>query len=560
MARTARNRIEESPVEQRRYKVGIYARLSVEGTERKNESIDTQIEIAKQFVSQHPEMSIYDIYIDLGATGTNFERAGFQRMLQDVRRRNVDCVIVKDLSRFGRNCVETGNYIQKIFPFMNVRFIAVTEGIDTFDPEHTPDEMTINLKNLVNEMYAKDIAEKVRATKTAQREKGSFLGSVAPYGYEYAWVDNKRILKVEPESAAIVKDIFNLRLEGFNMKQIVETLYKRKIHTPAYRLRTGHVYQQDGEKLESWSRGTVKSILTNISYIGNTICSYTNGTKYKNRELHDVDKEDIEVYQNTHEAIIPYDVFHQVSQSFEESAKYCNKKGFQRRHPIDEDIYQDVIICGDCGKKMTRSSHVKTLSSGDKIRWYGYRCEQTNRLDVKCPAKGISKYKLDELVLCALEQEFKLSAMRPKTVTEECKREAEKEIAILEKNVSKMNALILALNKRNSEIYLQYRMGAITVEEYQKQKQQLSNDLEESNKRIDAYHNEIRNVEKRTEDTCKYLRQLMSCKKKNVSLDRSTINMLIERIEIYAEHRVKIVFAFRMSDLLQKELITDEEK
>lgn len=560
MARTARNRIEESPVEQRRYKVGIYARLSVEGTDRKNESIDTQIEIGKQFVSQHPEMSIYDIYTDLGATGTNFERAGFQRMLQDVRRRNVDCVIVKDLSRFGRNCVETGNYIQKIFPFMNVRFIAVTEGIDTFDPEHTPDEMTINLKNLVNEMYAKDIAEKVRATKTAQRENGSFLGSVAPYGYEYAWVDNKRILKIEPESAAIVKDIFNLRLEGLNMKEIAEKLYERKIHTPICRLRTGHVYQQEGEKLVSWSRATVKCILTNVSYIGNTICSYTNGQKYKNRELHDVDKEDVEVYQRTHEAIISYDVFHQISQSFEKSKIYCNKKGFQKCHPIDEDIYQDVIVCGDCGKKMSRSSHIKTLSSGDKIRWYGYRCNNTDRIDINCPAKGISKNEIDELVLSALEQEFKLSAMRPKMLTTECKKGAEQEIAILEKEVNKTNSLILALNKRNSEIYLQYREGTITVEDYQKQKQQLSNDLEEYNKRIDAYRLEIHNIEKRTEDTCKYLRQLMSCKKKNISLDRITINMLIERIEIYAEHKVKIVFAFRMSDLLQKELITDEEK
>ena len=150
--------------------------------------------------------------------------------------------------------------------------------------------------------------------------------------------------------------------------------------------------------------------------------------------------------------------------------------------------------------------------------------------------------------------------MRPKMLTTECKKGAEQEIAILEKEVNKTNSLILALNKRNSEIYLQYRVGTITVEDYQKQKQQLSNDLEEYNKRMDAYRLEIHNIEKRTEDTCKYLRQLMFCKKKNVSLDRTTINMLIERIEIYAEHKVKIVFAFRMSDLLQKELITDEEK
>ena len=130
MARTSKKKKTEQMPLSRRFHVGVYARLSVEGTERKNESIDTQIAMAKQYLKEHPEMELYDCYTDLGRTGTNFKREGFERMMQDVRKKRIDCVVVKDLSRFGRNHIEAGNYIQKIFPFMGVRFIALADGID----------------------------------------------------------------------------------------------------------------------------------------------------------------------------------------------------------------------------------------------------------------------------------------------------------------------------------------------------------------------------------------------------------------------------------------------
>lgn len=185
--------------------VGIYARLSVDSTEQKNESIDTQIAIAKQYIKEHPEMELYDCYVDLGKTGSNFKREGFERMMWDVRKKHIDCVIVKDLSRFGRNYIETGNYIQKIFPFMKVRFIAITDGVDTFQTKLGADEITVNLKNLVNEMYVKDISEKVKSIKHISLEQGSYTGGIAPYGYCAKWVNEKNVFLYAQKQQRLLK-------------------------------------------------------------------------------------------------------------------------------------------------------------------------------------------------------------------------------------------------------------------------------------------------------------------------------------------------------------------
>ena len=176
MARTSKRNKEKAGLNvnvkpSKMYSVGIYARLSVDAKcmaceqARKNESIETQIEIAKAFVKSQSDMMIFDCYSDIGKTGTNFEREGFERMMRDVRTRKIDCIIVKDLSRFGRNHIETGNYIEKIFPFMGVRFIAVTDNFDSMNISGQNEALGVNLKNLVNEMYARDIALKVKSSR-----------------------------------------------------------------------------------------------------------------------------------------------------------------------------------------------------------------------------------------------------------------------------------------------------------------------------------------------------------------------------------------------------------
>ncbi len=551
MARTSKKKKTEQIPLSRRFHVGIYARLSVEGTERKNESIDMQVAMAKQYLKEHPEMVLYDCYTDLGRTGTNFKREGFERMLQDVRKKRIDCVIVKDLSRFGRNHIEAGNYIQKIFPFMGVRFIALTDRIDTFFMESGTDEMALNLKNLVNEMYVRDIAEKVKSSRRSSQEQGSYTGGIPPYGYRAEWADGKKCLFICPETSGIVKDIYEMYLSGKNMRQIAVELYERGIHRPGIYRKTGHVYWQEGEVLEQWTAGTVKLILTNPVYMGCLVQGTTCGKQYKIRDRHDVDSGDYCIQHGTHEPLVSEDVFFRVAAMFEKSAsKYCNRDGFSKKVPIEEDIYVGVLFCGDCGKQMARVANAKQLGSGDMVRHYGYYCPSSGRLDeLQCPAKSIGMGVLDKLIKTALRQEFSLSGLRPGRLVKELENQAEEQKRKIRHEIVLCGKQQESRKKRGSELYLKYHEGSLSLEEFQHMKKENEKSLHEAAERKEELQRGLDVMEGEIREKGKFLRNLMKCNERT-ELTKESIHTLINRIDVYADHRVKITFAFCMNELL----------
>lgn len=541
MARTSKKKMPGQTPPSRQFRVGIYARLSVDGSRTcnqawKNDSIDTQIALAKQYLDQHPEMELYDCYTDLGKTGTDFKREGFERMMQDVRKRRIDCVVVKDLSRFGRNHIETGNYIQKIFPFMGVRFIALADGIDTFRTESGDREMTVNLKNLVNEMYARDIAEKVRSSRRISQEQGSYTGGVPPYGYRAEWVSGKRRLVICPETSVIVREIYELFLSGKTVRQIAKVLYERGIHRPGSYRRAGHVYRQEGEILEEWSACTVRQILTNPVYTGCLV--HDNGTKY-----------------HTHEPVVSEEVFFRAASIFEkQAAKCCNKNGFSRKVPVEEDIYAGILFCGDCGKPMARVANVKQVSSGDRIRYYGYHCPSSRRADdLYCPAKGIGKGALDDLVKTALHRELALSKLRPGRLVKECERQGEEEQKQIRKEIIRCGRQQESAKKRGSEWYLKYRTGSLSLEEFGQWKKENEKSLREVSERGEELRDRLDGMERELKERGKFLRNLMSGNDK-AALTKEVIHTLVSRIDVYAGHRVKITFAFRMNELFTGEV------
>lgn len=282
MARTSKKRQALVPVKKEKiYSVGIYARLSVDGTDRKNESVDNQLEMCREFVRKHDDMEIFDCYSDLGKTGTNFQRDDFERLMADVRMRKVDCIVVKDLSRFGRNHLEMGNYLSKIFPFLGVRFIAVNDNFDNMDGD--PETLGVQLKNLVNELYAKDIAVKIRSSRVKQFERGSFSGCHPVYGYDVVKEGNRRVLVINEEAAVIVRELFDRFLRGEGYVEMIEWLYVEKIHRPSDYRRYGHVYQKDGEELHNWHKATLNQILNNCAYIGWLICEQKDGERVSGR-------------------------------------------------------------------------------------------------------------------------------------------------------------------------------------------------------------------------------------------------------------------------------------
>jgi len=536
------------------YNTGIYARLSSNNNNQKDESIETQIEIAKEYIKSHPELRLYDCYTDLGKTGTNFEREGFERLLQDMRAHKVNCIIVKDFSRFGRDYIETGNYIEKILPFLGVRFISVTDNYDSFAVGNETSKISMNIKNLINEMYAKDISRKVTAAITINQEKGSYTGGVAPYGYIVNKQGEIKVLHPEPESKEIVQDIFRMYDSGKSLKDIVISLYERKVHSPSGYHRYKHVCQGEGEELSQWYPATVKMLLTNPVYIGNLVQGRTCSKFREKVRKHDVEAGEWCIKENTHEALVSEEAFYRAAKRFaEQSEKFCKERGYAKTLPLEEDSFKGILFCGDCHKKMIRYSTVKTLASGDKVRNYNYFCNNSSRMDdIQCRAKHISKNRLLSILKEILRQEFTLQGISTKELvewnkqlTEQTKENILKEIKALGKELDKGNEFL-------SSQYLNYHKGTITKEEFLNKKNVHEEQQKYRTEKIEELRKHYSETDVVMKEKSKFLSSLIKWEKIEL-LEESLVQELIDRIDIYPNKQIEIRFQFNAHELLSIE-------
>ena len=243
MARKSRKNVVAEPTvlktADKVYRAALYARISVEN-ERKREAdtIGNQLQLLKDYVSEHADLTIFDIYSDDDITGTDFIRPEFSRMMNDLRDGKIDCIIVKDLSRLGRNFIESGEYIEMVFPFFGCRFIAVT---DRFDTKFQQADISVQLKNMANEMYAKDISKKICSTMRTIQEQGKFSGSRAPYGYKLDPADKHHLI-IDTETAPVVKELYEMLAEGNTVHYVATTMNDRGIPSPGRILYERHFY------------------------------------------------------------------------------------------------------------------------------------------------------------------------------------------------------------------------------------------------------------------------------------------------------------------------------
>lgn len=525
------------------YSVGIYARLSVDSHSAKNESIETQIEIAKAYMESRPDMVLYKSYSDLGKTGTDFQRSGFNCLMEDVRRRRVDCVIVKDFSRFGRNYIETGSYIQKIFPFLGVRFVAVTDGFDSVCPQ--TDDLGMELKNLANEMYARDIAVKVKSSRKIMREKGSYTGGLPPYGYRAERIDGIRRLVVDDTSADIVRKMYLQYEAGKNMKELTKWLYENRVHRPGEYQRFGHVYREEGEPLLEWSSGSVKRILTNPVYMGHLVQGCVCGKDAVLRRECSIISEEFRMKRITHEAIITDEQFFRAAERFEKQAVlYGNRNGFTNQAPKDDNIFDCLLFCGDCGKRMTIRSTVKQLSSGERKRRYTYICPNAYRIDgFACKKKSITKDALNRLVKAALYQQFAIFGIQQKWLTENYNRLVEERKKKLETELSKNRKMAERQKVSSSRLYLKYRAGEITKEAFLQGKEQNEKEIRRLADKREQLEQKKRSEELLSAEQNAFLQALVKCSDKT-EFNRELLTAFLHRIDIFQDNRIKIAFRF----------------
>lgn len=402
------------------YRVDAYVRLSVEDSGKSTpDGIENQKALVLDYIKNQPDMELHALYCDNGKTGVNFERPGFERLLEDLKKGSADCVVVKDLSRFGRNYIETGSYLEKVFPLLGVRFVAVTDHFDTLSAEYGEDSYTVPLKNLINHIYAKDISQKSGSALIAKQKKGEFLGTYAAYGYQKD-PENKKAILVDPETAPIVRDIFLWRSQGVSLAGIVRRLTELGIPSPSrYRYEKGIVKDKRYEA-SPWRVRTIKIMLESEVYLGHMVQGRVRESLFAGQKQKKLPRKEWTVVRNTHEAIIDSELFHKVQKIAVEAAKaYKGKARKPEQAPETENILKGLIYCGDCGTPLTRCKYVRINKRKEPKHhvWYSFRCPHHTIFPDQCSFTCIQEKDVVQAVFMVLQTQTSCAAHSLKTLS-----------------------------------------------------------------------------------------------------------------------------------------------
>lgn len=543
----------EIPKETRRYKAGIYARLSSDQDIKKNESVDVQIEIAKKFVEEFNSqktgevIDVAECYTDLGKTGSNFEREGFRRLLQDIRLGEINCVIVKDLSRFGRNYLEAGNYIEKIFPFLGVRFIAVADGFDTGREGNENKQMTAEIKNLVNDMYAKDFSKKAKLHLKQRREEGSYVGGPPPYGYKAEWNGKRRVLVPDENTEAIVRFIYEKFVETESYAAVANELNRRRINPPALYKKTKEVYHvPDDAGYKGWDKGSVERIVKSETYAGTLVQGRTSITARDEKNRIHKAEDDWVVTKDAHEPLVDRELYQKAA----EVRGKIRRRTTSHKHPasgcpIGENIFDSVLYCGVCGRKMTRNSYVKQYADGEKARLDGYFCLNGGQTKVPvCPdSNRISKNELLDLLLPLIRMEFAVFLNKPDSYIEYGEERITESIKKAERALRETEGKIRRSGEEESSIYMDYRSGKIPQKEYVAFKMKQEDRLADLRRRQEEQQKERKALDKLRGKYLSAVRALLKLKS-GKELTKDMTEAFISKIYVYPGKRIEVIFTF----------------
>jgi DNA invertase Pin-like site-specific DNA recombinase len=356
--------------------------------------------IIESYIKKNEDLEFVDFYIDDGYSGTTFDRLEYKRMLKDIVEGKVNTIIVKDLSRFGRNHIESDNYIENILPGYNVRFISIIDDVDSFKNPKSVSSIAVPLKNLMNDQYARDISEKVRSTLKIKQLNGEFIGVTAPYGYLKNPKDKHKFI-IDKEASYIVKKMFNMILLGKSRKEIAEYLNNKNVLTPSlYKLSKENINNEDLIRSKKWNAEIVNRILRNETYIGTLIQNIKTKPNYRTDKLIDVKKDEWIITENHHEQIISKDKFDEVQQILNRKTK-VNKND-------DIDLFSGYLKCSHCG------SGLVIKKSKNQIYYY---CSSYIK-DKSCLKYSINKKKLEQIVKDEIIKKINIEQLDRKVLNE----------------------------------------------------------------------------------------------------------------------------------------------
>lgn len=498
------------------YNVGMYIRLSVENTAYKNKdsgSIENQQALLTKFVSIMPGWVETRTYIDNGATGANFNRQGFQDMMTDVRNGVINLVIVKDLSRFGRNYLETGYYLEEELPKYNCRFVALDDGIDTESGEN--DIMPV--LNALNDYYLKNLSDRVKSVMTAKAKDGQRIGR-DPYGYRRDTEIHKLI--VDESTAAVVRRIYELRLDGASYPKIAQALNTDGVPSPRGCF---------------WTDCVVKGILRNETYTGHLVQNRRTSFSHRNRKAIFRPEDEWIRVENAHESIISSDVWHQV-QDINRGASLSQHK----RRKSEPGIFAGLLYCAGCGVRLSSNCNVH---HNTKIFWYFCWSNKTTG-GIKCAPHSIGEATLKKLVLAHIKEQARLISLDRDSVYRNLHQRLIGVQAVSKtdsrKHQQKIERRLHAIETQIEKLYDDKVMGIISSDTFSGLLQKLETDRRECELQRNSLAESASQSEKKFNGIGRWM-ALIEEKSSVNEVDRDLLENLIDRIEIGEDRIVDVV-------------------
>lgn len=549
MARTSKRYVQkaEDSIDKIFYKAGIYTRLSSERKEEwreKSSSIETQVLCCKEYALKE-NIKVLNTYTDYEYSGTNFERPQFQEMMQDVKDRKINCIIIRDLSRLGREYLEMGRLIDKVFPFLGVRFISVNDKVDTVKDLDSKKSFEVTLKNIVNDMYAKDISVKIKTSKHNRAKNGYFIGTVPPYGYKVVKLKEGQKLEVDERVRFIVEEMFRLTLEGKSQYEVAKYLNKKGYATGMVYYKTGRVYRLEGEP--QWHKSTISKILTNRAYTGTLVQGRRQQNLAKGVKQHFVEENEQIIFENAHEPIISKEDFEKVlegrKQRLENHPFAAKMHDFERDY---ENRYKGLVFNDNTGKELFRRTRIYGKNQ-DRL-YYSFQNDTSTGTLEKEKSVFVMERDLDKAISDKVS-EFITKATSKKKFIERVSLRFDEGLSLAIKDIDKLKDKVLKEDLLIQKAYEEYSLGKIERELYSLKREIALSHITTINNEVIALENKSKEIEKEKRKSLKWIRDVFSAKRiEKISGD--LIHSLVEKIIVYDNHNFEVVFKFNMDMLM----------
>lgn len=552
MARTSR-KIENTLSKKRSLpvKAALYVRLSNEDNGGKGtDSIHNQLELLLNFVEGIENIEIVETYTDNGRTGTDFDRPEWERMLQDIKEQKVNCIIVKDLSRFARNYLEAGDYLEKIFPFLGVRFIAVNDQFDSEGEIFKEKDLITEFKNLANDYYSKDISKKIMASFNTKKGQGQFIGSMAPYGY----ILQENHFVIDEPAAAVVRRIFSMKMQGNSFYEIAKVLNQEGIPSPSrYAGERGVKKYKDCSHI-LWQPQAVSRIIYNRVYIGDLVQGKYNCSIYSKEKQGKRKEESWEIARDAHPAIVDRESFDSIQKIREKNRRAWQDKQGETGY---ENILEGILVCGICHHVLRRNKDVRK----GKAQYYFYCGSAYNYSQIKCDTSSIVDYKIFDTVFRQIKLQIDL-AVEVKAVIEQMKKVGRCALQLKKRKQERAQAkeelgryIYLKTN-----IYEDMKQGILTKEEFLAAKEKYALRIAELEEELNKKEKELADFEQCMNGSNRWMKAFLHFQGAE-ELTRDMAVELLEKVEMFGDKRVHIRFRFRNEyDYLMSQIETEEKK